>query len=224
MLRQFDVIKYSYRKSIPRKTKLQLLINKTNRNKYMYIHYSKKYNKPKLIDNIIGIIFGTRTRTYKKIIQCKPWLCISIVREDRTYDFEFKLFGELIYFLIEMKYFFPDLINISKIREFRQQCILIEKQVSETFVNYFNRLYFDSVYKRQFEANECPVCLENQSDNIKLAACDHIFCNQCFVKWSASCLSRHSRITCPLCRIDINKPLPPSTTPISYRAQWLINN
>jgi hypothetical protein len=43
----------------------------------------------------------------------------------------------------------------------------------------------------------CPICMEDNSDNIKLN-CQHIFCKDCIKTW----LSEQSN-TCPICRIIV---------------------
>ncbi len=56
----------------------------------------------------------------------------------------------------------------------------------------------DNVIIPQSEIDDCPVCLEPLTNNIKTLSCNHKLCNICYDK---ICKSRNCK--CPLCRKDI---------------------
>ena len=46
---------------------------------------------------------------------------------------------------------------------------------------------------------ECPVCLEESDDTVKLA-CGHVFCRECNYKYAEYRKRRLMAVECPICR------------------------
>ena len=199
-----DIIKFSYKKSVPRSTSIQLILQESDEQKDIIIKYKNKYTGYTRLYGIIGVIHGTQTSTFRNVTDCKPSLCLSFILKSRTYDFQFTDKQDYIIFMSYMHTFlFPNTINIDIILNFQQNCNNYSKKSSETYVEYFNRIVYQNKYIKYNEKNDCPICLEQTFENIKLSTCEHIFCKSCFTKWSKNCLQIRSYVTCPICREKI---------------------
>lgn len=205
----FNIIKYSYKHSTARRTKLNITIpnienptNLLNSENESCIRYIKKSKISASIDNIIGVTFGSQTTTFMNVKKCKPWLCLSFILLSRTYDFEFLSYADLHRFCNLLSEKHRKLLDFTKIFAFKEKCKTMTKKSTETYVDFFKRVFANTLYCKCSISNDCPICLENQNDNIKLP-CEHIFCKNCFVNWSKTSVVQKRRILCPLCRIDI---------------------
>ena len=48
---------------------------------------------------------------------------------------------------------------------------------------------------------ECIICFENMSYNIKILSCKHIFHHDCIKEWT------HYKSNCPVCREELKEEL-----------------
>ena len=86
---EFEVTKYNYNNYNKRKTILTINSNNT-------FNYLSKVNYNKSLKNIIGIILGPLTYTWQNVTPItKPYLCVSFVSHERTYDFKLDSVGDL---------------------------------------------------------------------------------------------------------------------------------
>ena len=205
--KHIDIIKFNYNDSVGRTTQLRLDLIK-GKESPVRMYYKDKRGRWINMENIIGIVLGSRTTTFENVSDCNPWLCISIIKLTRTYDFQFNKYFELIWFLYHTRatyshdITYKDSINIHKI------CLLHNKLESETYVRYYNRMIeliklqsFDKIYKLTNVENFCPLCIETTTQNAKLLACKHIFCKNCITEYiKFTVIHEKKRISCPLCR------------------------
>ena len=108
MLYLTDCIKFNYSNS--KSKPITLIINKEK------IVYN---NKTILLKDIIGIIYGPNTTTYKYVKICKPWLTISIILDWRTYDFQLSNFNDILSLFtfikkLKLNIFLPKKSNVSE--------------------------------------------------------------------------------------------------------------
>ncbi len=91
----FNCIKYSYKSGDAGKRTIHIRDN--------VIAYRGSWTSNKIdISKIRGIAYGPRTITFNMVKECIPWLIVSIITEDRTYDFEFKTLHNLKRFISAM--------------------------------------------------------------------------------------------------------------------------
>lgn len=88
--------KYNYTNFKPHVSMLSISDNK--------LFYRSKNNKLKEMKGVIGIIYGTRTYTWRnediwKNYEVNSSLCLSAISPNRTYDFEFECLESLLTFL-----------------------------------------------------------------------------------------------------------------------------
>jgi len=213
--KHIDVIKYNYKNSAARSSTLTLEFSNPEQN-MVGIYYTGKRGKSKKIANILGIVFGTRATTFAHVKECKPWLCISIIRPDRTFDFQFNHYYELIWFLYHTNRHYHDTwhrmpMQIYKISQYNN----IKK--NETYVTYFYRLLdcltlkeFEKIYQKlnSTEHHDCPICLDTKDNTVQLKTCKHIFCKECIDQLIVSSLKNNNQLKCPLCRqlLTISQP------------------
>jgi hypothetical protein len=207
--KNIDVIKYNYKNFQKRNTNLCLKFNNSNR-QLVSIHYKSRNGKQKPITNMIGIIYGTRTTTFEHIDYCIPWLCISMVRHDRTYDFQFKHHYQLIWFLYHTKILGNHTISQSLPQAILKISLEMPIKEDETYVIYFYRLlkHFKSneyakMYKIKNKSIECPICLDIKSPVIILKKCHHKFCKTCIDSHIDYSMKHTNKLACPLCRMDL---------------------
>jgi len=208
--KNIDVIKYNYKNFQKRNSNLCLKFNKSDR-QLVSIYYKSRNGKQKPIANMMGMIYGTRTTTYENVDDCIPWLCISIVRHDRTYDFQFKHHYQLIWFLYHTKILCNHKISQSLPLAIFNTSLKMPIEQDETYVIYFYRLLkhlrsneYTKIYKIKNKSIECPICLDIKSPEIILKKCRHKFCKECIDSHIDYSTKHTNKLTCPLCRIDLD--------------------
>ena len=206
LIKQVDVIKYNYNNSERRACRLVLEFRRDQTLADIF-YISKSGHKKCLYKNIIGVSYGTRSTTYANVDDCIPWLCVSLVRRDRTYDFQFNHHYELIWFLHHTNFIYAHNINYSLPLKLSNICEQQEKLYDETYVVYFTRILkflktqeFAKIYKIQpMSSYDCPICFEATTCNVRLKSCTHIFCKECMdshIRYSLT----NNKVDCPLCR------------------------
>ena len=183
MLYLTDCIKFNYSNS--KSKPITLIINKEK------IVYN---NKTILLKDIIGIIYGPNTTTYKYVKICKPWLTISIILDWRTYDFQLSNFNDILSLFtfikkLKLNIFLPKKSNVS---EHFKQLIFNNKPNDINYREWFNNIK-ESNNIIPYN-NECPICLElinlNSSTILK---CRH--------NYHTNCIALIQKKECPLCRL-----------------------
>ena len=84
-----DCIKYNYNNSKTKNVDITI-----DNNSFIYNNGFKRTNID--IKDIIAIMYGPQTITFKNVTKCKPWLVCSFILANRTYDFEFKRFIDIM--------------------------------------------------------------------------------------------------------------------------------
>lgn len=93
---EYKVIKYNYNNKSYRECNILVEGNK--------IFYNRRNNFILELKNVVGIIYGPLTCTWKyKNFLKQPYLCISFISHKRTYDFKFKTIMDLKLFLFQVK-------------------------------------------------------------------------------------------------------------------------
>ena len=208
--KNIDVIKYNYKNSQKRHSSLCLKFNRSAR-KLVSFYYKSRNGKQKQITNMIGIIYGTRTTTFKNVNDCAPWLCISVIKIDRTYDFQFKQHYELIWFLYHTNITYNHGIKQSLPLASYKASLKIPINSNENYVVYFSRLLiylkymeYRKIYKILPQSVECSICLDTISPSIILKRCKHKFCKSCIDNHIEYSTKHTNKLACPLCRIDLS--------------------
>ena len=62
--------------------------------------------------------------------------------------------------------------------------------------------YSERFFVREI-VDDCPICLNNLKDGIKLLGCNHVFCKECINKW----FEQSGKYSCVMCRNEITSPL-----------------
>lgn len=205
-IKSVNVIKYNYKNSESKKSCITLELKKSTK-QLDNIYYHSRTNPYKKISNIVGIVYGTRTTTFRRVNYCVPWLCASIILKTRTYDFQFNNYCELIWFLYYTSTKYGKNPSYGLPIKIRETCMNHTITLYETYVQYFRRIVniiqytkLHNIYNLVLEQYECPICLEMQKPCVITKQCNHIFCKKCFnkhVHFSNKC---NSNIKCPLCR------------------------
>ena len=65
-------------------------------NKDLITYYNKNKKTHIRIDDIIGIIYGPKTYTFQNVKKCKPWLTLSFILRNRTYDFQMNKYMDIL--------------------------------------------------------------------------------------------------------------------------------
>lgn len=208
-IKTINVIKYNYKNSQQRSTKLVVEFNvNSNIKSIQNLYYYNKYGHKKHIQNVIGLIYGTHTTTYNNVKECIPWLCCSLLLQTRTYDLQFSKYYELIWFMYYMEYIFPSTILLSTPFRFMKFCYKTPKHIIETYREYYLRfLYTKSLQDAEnifltssINSHTCPICFEDTKDNVRLNKCYHVFCRSCIKQYIATKFQTTKNIPCPLCR------------------------
>jgi hypothetical protein len=205
--KKVDVVKFNYRDSKSRPSGLIVEFLGDDR-RVASICYINKKGKKKPINNIIGIVYGTRSSTYSNVDVCIPWLSISIILYRRTYDFQFNHHYELIWFLHHFGSLHYHNISYSLPLRICRICKILARTENETYDKYFDRIIefvrkedFKKIYKLQkSKSHECSICLDTTTTNVMLKSCQHIFCKTCIDQHIAHSLKMTRLIKCPLCR------------------------
>ena len=194
---EYKVTKYNYKDSRSYSTKLIII----TKNKNTYLVYRRKTSEYKRIVKIRGIVFGSRTATFKKVRQCIPSLCISVVCMDRTYDFQLENQVKLLSFLGKIQRIIPHDIKFIMIDTIAKKTATISKHVGENYVEYFKKIITLIKFKIVDDFSlECPICYTVDNTNLQLVNCKHIFCKQCITTWENTCMKCSNKFSCPLCR------------------------
>lgn len=209
----FTCIKYSYKTGNTRKRTINIkddrIIYRGNLTSSI-IHY----------DKIKGIAYGPRTITFNMVRECIPWLILSIITEDRTYDFEFKTMQNLKRFIISMHIINrkrDNIMVIPQLEHIDMDNLWMQRHNNATILKIFknpkwsnwlnnrNRKYRIIRSENKTLAHEhndisCSVCLDEYSDDefICQLVCGHAFHIECIAEWFKK------SFTCPLCRISIS--------------------
>ena len=193
---EYKVTKYNYKDSRSYSTKL-LIITK---NKITSLVYRRKTSEYKKIVRIRGIVFGSRTGTFKKVRHCIPSLCISVVCMDRTYDFQLENQVKLLSFLGKVQRIVQHDIKFIMIDAIAKKIATISKRVDENYTEYFKKILILIKFKILNDSHECPICYTVDNTNLQLVNCKHIFCKQCITTWETKCHECNKKFSCPLCR------------------------
>ena len=179
-----DCIKFNYSNS--KSKPITLIINQEK------IAYNQ--NKSINLKDIIGIIYGPNTTTYKYVKICKPWLTISIILDWRTYDFQLSNFNDIISLFtfikkLKLNIFLPKKSNVS---EYFKKLILNHKPNDIDYRQWFKTIK-DNANILPYN-NDCPICLEKINiNNSTLLKCGH--------NYHPNCISLIQKKECPLCRL-----------------------
>ena len=220
---EIEVIKYSYRNGTSSR---KILILKDDSFYYKNCDvYCFCRAKPVQIRDIVGLLYGTRTVTwgFKNILLARPELCVSLISEDRTYDFQlltsrdlFKLFN----FAKEIKSTVPSRLNqpiFTISREFVDFVITkcsdrypirtrnykdwFAKNITIPWSNYSKDIYlWKTITESQLKVynDNCCICLEDFQpySNCVILDCCHIYHNECWKEFVSTPRREHN---CPLC-------------------------
>jgi len=171
------------------------------------------------IDQIRGVAYGPRTSTFNMVKECIPWLIVSIITPDRTYDFEFKTLHGLKRFIsillsinneMNNTMIIPQLEHIDIDKVWMQQhnnstvLRLFKNPKWNNWLNNRNRKYRIIKSKNRVisydDDNCCSICMETHEDTdfVCQLICDHTFHIPCVGHWF------ERSFTCPLCRTSIS--------------------
>lgn len=179
--------KFNYKNGIEKDVDISI-------NSNIITYYSKNKKKHIKINKIIGLVYGPKTHTFINVKQCKPWLTISCILPDRTYDFQLDRFMNVLVMRNFIKKHNPicNLDNIKKINHNYRLMLNRDKDISMTYRDWIRRIQ-DSHNNLIPYNNECPICLENikESDNFILK-CRHNYHKECII------LVMDKK--CPVCR------------------------
>ena len=209
----FNCIKYSYKSGTARKRVISI--------KNDDVTYHGMWNTTAIdTDKIRGISYGPRTITFNMIKECTPWLIVSIITEDRTYDFEFKTLHYLKRFISAMHAInrrknytmvIPQLehIDMDSLWMIFSCHINIPRSVTSIkwsdWLNTRSRKYKVIRSKSRTAVYDehkgcCSICLDNYPDDEMVCelVCGHAFHIRCISEWFKR------SFTCPLCRVSIS--------------------
>ena len=220
-----SINKFNYKNSYARSSEITVEFYRTRQHsnrtgeredKLKSISYVKRNGNKVAITNIIGIVYGTQTTTFNNVKDCNPWLCVSLIKLDRTYDFQFDHYYELIWFLYKTKRIYH---NIPESRPMKiYECLLKNKKnLDETYRDFFKRLseivnedIFQNIFRKRVKlknCEECSICLDQIVHLRQLKCCTHNFCKDCIIRWAKERRQIKQPVNCPLCRKSVNKYL-----------------
>lgn len=213
---EFNVIKFNYKNKKIRKTHVHINIHESQ------IYYENSCKNKKKINNIVGIIYGPVTTRFIKENKIKnPYLCLSIIRQDRTYDFLFESINDLKIFLSRTKTFINSR-NVG-IHQFTPAYInfVIRKCINnlninntETFINNIiskwdfttNKIKQRKIFKyspslNYFNNEGCMICLDEFviGESCFLFSCKHLYHYNCVHEYVNM---TKKKIECVICHSD----------------------
>ena len=209
----FNCIKYSYKSGDAGKRTIHIRDN--------VIAYRGSWTSNKIdISKIRGIAYGPRTITFNMVKECIPWLIVSIITEDRTYDFEFKTLHNLKRFISAMHLVNSKRENVMVIPQlehidmdnlwmrFNHNATILKIFKNPKWSNWLNnrsRKYRivrsrNKTVMHDHDDTCCSVCLDEYSNDefVCQLICGHAFHIECIAEWFKT------SFTCPLCRVSIS--------------------
>ena len=156
--------------------------------------YSNGFKRTTIqLKNIIGLSYGPRTTTFNNVNKCKPWLICSFILRNRTYDFEFKRFMDIMSLQYILKKYNP-LCHIEKketISYYFKKMIHRDKDNNtNNYCQWFKTIKYSNVTPYN---HECPICLDNiPVDNQHILRCKH--------NYHPECIELVNNHLCPMCR------------------------
>lgn len=183
-----DCKKFNYRNGLEKNVELSI-----NRNTITYYNRSKKTHIN--INNIIGISYGPKTHTFTLVKKCKPWLTMSFILKNRTYDFQVEKFMNIITIRNIIKKFYPncyietaDFIN----KKFKKM-LHKDKDPNQNYKEWLNYIIDSNNNLIPFNI-ECPICLDviTKNDNFIL---------KCRHNYHEECIKMVTDKKCPMCRV-----------------------
>jgi hypothetical protein len=217
----FQCIKYSYTNGTPRKRQI-----KVSEDEILYCKTTTTWscNTVININSVKGVTYGPRTTTFNMVKECIPWLIISIITANRTYDLEFKTLNSLKHFISFLVAFndksgntmtLPQIEHIEMDRIWMQQhnnaavLKIFKNPKWNSWSNNRNRKYRiiksrnrnkKKILHEDNDNNCCCICTDEYDDTdfVCQLICDHIFHISCIAQWF------EQSFTCPLCRVSIS--------------------
>jgi hypothetical protein len=209
----FKCIKYSYKTGDTAKRTIDIKDN--------VIAYRGTWTSNAVdINEIRGIAYGPRTITFNMVKECIPWLIVSIITADRTYDFEFKTLHSLKRFISAMhlvnrnrnhNMVIPQLEHIDmdnlwmRFNHNANILKMFQNPKWSSWLNNRNRKYRIVRSKNMTTSHNdhdtsCSICLDECQDNdfVCQLICGHAFHIECISEWFKT------SFTCPLCRVSIS--------------------
>ena len=211
----FRCIKYSYTDGSPARRRLDI--------KDCSIRYSRPGGLTSTtinLANVRGATYGPRTTTFEKVRECIPWLVLSLITADRTYDFEFKNLPGLKRFVAFLLAIGSELdcgMVIPRVEDIDRGLELMRLHASAAALGMFRnprwKNWFDNKSRKwkivkyggrdasdRNDEGSCCICTEEYdcSDFVCELTCGHIFHITCIGQWFERSL------TCPLCRVSMS--------------------
>lgn len=181
-----DCIKYNYNNSKTKNVDITI-----DNNSFIYSNGFKRTNIP--IHNIIAIMYGPQTTTFKNVTKCKPWLVCSFILENRTYDFEFKRFMDIMAIQYMFKKNNPECyIENKKIISYHFGKMVNRDKGNDTYLKWFNSIRYKNTPNIPYNT-ECPICL----DTIDI---DKQYILNCRHNYHEECIGLVNNHLCPICR------------------------
>jgi len=182
--------------------------------------YSKSrsvFNQVVPLRHVRGVVYGPRTTVFSLVKSCTPWLVLSFITSDRTYDFEFRTMGELTECLDILRYYKThhdarivvpsgDHIgidrawmetNVQGVRSFKRPDW--RRWISMRSCKHKEVVAVGDACAEGDQSQTCCICQDHYADGdiICELPCSHIYHSSCIATW----LNR-SR-TCPVCRSSL---------------------
>ena len=157
------------------------------------------------IENLVGIIYGTRGSTFSLVKNCIPWRCITFITRTCSYDFELNDFNNILAIVRLFSHYKHIKIPLTRhIIKFKDWLIKSYKNNTNLNYMYLYNMYNEEKNKKNINVlennndNECPICWEKINDNKITLKCSHSYHTNCIDTW----LLKND--TCPYCRCKIS--------------------